>query len=162
MKLSYVVIFAISVMAGFISVVFFDGKGIYASVLLTLLLVVLKETAKKPKDISVVEKWGEFLPSKSGVYWGIPRKHSYFDKTSGKSSMEDSRTLLEKHGFTVLGIADQVIYSVEPPLGWRKESISHLHTYIYDDKGDVKLFVFRKNDIMNLSDYRGYVSECES
>jgi hypothetical protein len=80
---------------------------------------------QKP-DMKIKEKWGEYLPSQSGESFGIAR--TYFPSDSRKR--EDSREILEELGFTILGIADQVLYRVEPPLGWTQKKESHLHIYI--------------------------------
>lgn len=117
-----------------------------------IIFIIKKIIITKPKvDVKIVEKWGEYLPSKTGISWGVPRL--YF----GKVGLEDSRPLLEKYGFTVLGIANEVLYRVEPPINWRLEGCTHLLSFIYNEKGVQVLVIFIKNDIMNLSDYRGYI-----
>lgn len=156
MKLSYRFIFIISIVIGLLSILLFGGNGILVSIVSVVLLVILKRIIGKPKDIKIIEKWGEYISSKSGVEWGIPRQYHCWD--NGPKS-EDSRHILEQYGFTILGIANEVLYSVEPPLGWKQEALSELHTYILDEEGKKRLYVFLKNDIMNPNDYRGFISE---
>lgn len=122
------------------------------SVAFFLLLIIIKKIRGKPKDMKIIEKWGEYLPSKTGISWGVPRVHSSME------GQQDSRSLLEKYGFTVLGIANEVLYRVEPPANWRMEDDTHLHSSIYNEDEVKVLSVFIKNDIMNPSDYRGHIS----
>lgn len=108
---------------------------------------------RKKKKIIKGERRGEYLPSNSGIVWTLSRK----DAGNG---YKDSRELLERLGFRILGIVDEMLYSVEPPLGWSNTSTNHpLYEHILDSGGNKRLLSFYKNDIMNPSDYRTYVSE---
>jgi hypothetical protein len=113
-----------------------------------------KKSAKNKRDeIVKAEKWGEYLPPSTEIQWGMARRENWHT-----DAFPDSRGLLESFGFKILGITDEMTYLVEPPAGWMQEYVNEFNTYLLDESGKRRLHYFRKNDIMNLTDYRSYVS----
>src|SRR5262249_10465038 len=58
-------------------------------------------------------------------------------------TLDDSRQSLEKLGFTVLGEADDLFYTVEAPLGWYKET-EGFWTTVKDTAHHVRINQFYK------------------
>lgn len=119
---------------------------------------------RKEEKIKKKEKWGEFLKSdRPKECFGIARWTNNIAPKEQRqywSAYEDSRQLLERLGFRILGIIDEMLYRVEPPKGWKEIPHDHpLYTYIVDEEGNRRLLFFRKNDIMDMSDYRAWISE---
>ncbi len=131
----------------------------YAGYTVILLIVgIFFSTLPLKLEQKVIEKWGTYAESKSGIVWRIAREYHYTNEISKKDDSKDSREPLEELGFTILGVVNDTLYHVEPPLGWRQDIINDLHTHIYDEKEQKRLHFFFKNDIMNINAYRTYIT----
>lgn len=144
--------------AAYVIIKSFSPDTWYATYLLIIVLILfyLLERLFVPKvNMEIEEKWGEYTESKSGITWCLARKMNWHAGTSSY----DSRIFLEDNGFVILGIADQMLYVVEPPEGWFREDTSNVHTYILDEKGKKRFMQFCKTDFLNPEDYRAFLNE---
>lgn len=58
---------------------------------------------------------------------------------------EDSKEVLKKLGFKILGIADDQFYYTQMPTGWIWQATNHaMHSYVLDEKGRKRIHVFFK------------------
>lgn len=126
--------------------------GIISAAIAVISFIMAKVMSKRNSELK--EDYITRIPSKSGRHWGIARTMVH-----NGSGAVDSRTFLESHGFIILGLIDEMLYAVEPPEGWKEKHFSEFHSYILDEKGEKKFTHFRKNDIMNPSDYRAHLSD---
>jgi hypothetical protein len=108
---------------------------------------------QRPKvHISIIEKWGEHEVSQSDLVWKLPRKMCSHEGP-------DSRPFLEEHGFTILGIVDEMLYFVEPPKNWSEQESSGIWSKIKNEIGITKFFRYHKSDTTNLnsSNYQAFL-----
>lgn len=67
----------------------------------------------------------------------------------------DSKEVLEKLGFKILGVADDQFYHTQFPSGWTREAADHsMHSYVLDERGRKRIHIFFK---AAFYDYRAHL-----
>lgn len=109
---------------------------------------------EKRRRQSIAERWGEYEQPASGIRWYLGRRMYGWTEY-----WPDSKVELERLGFKILGIQDDMRYIVEPPVGFAmkiKDPERGLHREIRNADGAVVLTCFNEQE---LHDSRAYISD---
>ncbi|MDH5442479.1 MAG: hypothetical protein OEX08_02670, partial [Candidatus Nomurabacteria bacterium] len=106
-----------------------------------------KKLFSKKVPQSKKENWGIYEKSVSGNQWFLGRRENWHVPCEAHP---DSRSILEKLGFKILGIADEMRYCVEPPEGFTMNFLSDVWVEIFNAEGEKILQVFEKQELWEL------------
>jgi hypothetical protein len=119
-----------------------------------LIFFILSCFSVKEMEIEDAEKWGHYLPSLTGVEWKLPRNFI-------SNKKEDSSELLKNMGFRNLGTVDEIMYKVEPPMGWKYGEKEHGRSTVYDQTGTARLGIYLEDGIVLMGDNNPYIRVTE-